>query len=276
METKVIKIYVEDNYFQHLEVLKTNRIKRHKAGEFIVEGVRNINEAIKNKWEIEAFIYSREKTLSDWAYDTLENVPVETHFELPNVLMSKLSGKEVTSEIIAVVTMPEDDLDRIKINDDMIVVVFDRPTNKGNLGTTIRSCDALGTQGLIITGHAVDLYDPETVGASMGSFFRVPAVTIASFTMLTGWIETLKFKMPNLQIIGTSAHATINIDDCDFTKPTILLIGNETEGLSQNYKEISDILVKIPMSEESSATSLNVACAASICFYEINRQRKRK
>ncbi|MDD5191050.1 MAG: TrmH family RNA methyltransferase [Dehalococcoidales bacterium] len=274
METKVVKIWVEDVPYQHLEVLKTNRTKRHKAGEFFVEGVRNINEAVKNRWEIEAFIYSREKPLSDWAYDTLENVPVGTHFELTDVLMQKLSDKENTSELIAVVSMPENDLSRIKTTQNMTVVVFDRPTNKGNLGTMLRSCDALGVQGLIVTGHGVDIYDPETIGASMGSFFKVPVVNISTFAELTGWLQKLKAQYPGLQVIGTSAHGSTDIAACDFKLPTILLIGNETEGLSRNYKEMSDKLVFIPMSPASSASSLNVACAASICLYEINRQRK--
>ena len=276
METKVIKIYIEDNYFQHFEVLKTNRIKRHKAGEFFIEGVRNINEAVKNKWEIEAFAYSREKPLSDWAYDTLENAPAGTHFELTNALMEKLSDKENTSELVAIVSMPDYGLTRIPLTSDMTVVVFDRPTNKGNLGTMIRSCDALGAQGLIVTGHGVDIYDPETIGASMGSFFKVPVVNVASFSELTGWIKELKSKYPALQVIGTSAHGRVDIAACDFNLPTVLLIGNETEGLSRNYKEMSDTMVCIAMSAESSASSLNVACAASICLYEINRQRKQK
>jgi tRNA G18 (ribose-2'-O)-methylase SpoU len=274
VETKTIKIYVEDNYFQHFEVLKTNRVKRHKAGEFFIEGVRNINEAVKNKWEIEAFAYSREKPLSDWAYDTLENVPAGTHFELTNALMEKLSAKENTSELAAIVSMPDYGISRIPLKSDMTVVVFDRPTNKGNLGTMIRSCDALGAQGLIVTGHGVDIYDPETIGASMGSFFKMPVVGIASFTELTNWVNALRAKFSGLQVIGTSAHGSVNISTCNFKLPTVLLIGNETEGLSRNYKEMSDMMVSIAMSAESSASSLNVACAASICLYEISRQRK--
>lgn len=237
MDTKVIKIFVEDNYFQHFEVLKNNRTKRHKSGEFFVEGVRNISEAIINKWQIEALIYSRGKPLSNWAHDTLENASVGTHFELPDALMNKLSEKEDTSELIAIVSMPENNLSRILTGNSMTIVVFDRPTNKGNLGTMIRSCDALGVQGLIVTGHGVDIYDPDTIGASMGSFFKIPVVTISTFVNFTVWLEKLKTKITTLQVIGSSAHASTDIETCDFTKPTILLIGNETEGLNRNYKK---------------------------------------
>jgi len=74
--------------------------------------------------------------------------------------------------------------------------------------------------------------------------------------------------------VGTSAHAECSLFDADLTAPTLLLIGNETDGLSRKLAEISDRMVKIPMSSSSSASSLNVACAASILFYEAIRQRK--
>lgn len=88
--------------------------------------------------------------------------------------MEKLSDKEETSEIIAIVEIPEDDVSRLSITDQMLIVVFDRPSNRGNLGTIIRTCDALGAQGLIITGHAVDAYDSETIRATTGSFLMFP------------------------------------------------------------------------------------------------------
>ena len=84
-------------------------------------------------------------------------------------------------------------------------------------------------------------------------------------------MDTLRDKYPDLQIIGTSANTETFIDQCDFKKPTVLLMGNETVGLSKGYKELCDQMVKIPIG--GSASSLNVACAASIMLYEITRQR---
>ena len=84
--------------------------------------------------------------------------------------MEKLSDKEEDiSELIAVVSIPEDDLSRIKIKDNMLVVIFDRPSSHGNFGTLIRSCEALKVDGVIVTGHSIDIYDPKTIRASIGA-----------------------------------------------------------------------------------------------------------
>jgi TrmH family RNA methyltransferase len=267
MKPKRVKIYSENNHYQHLEVLKLNRYKRHTYQEFFVEGVRNLNEAIKNNWRVKSFAYSREKRLSDWATDILANSRADVHFELPDDLMNELSEKEDASELIAVMEMPEDDLGRISLKENMVVVAFDRPSNKGNLGTIIRTCDALGCQGLIITGHAVDLYDPETIRASMGSFFCLPVVRLPSHNELLTWVGSVKKDYPRLQIVGSSAKGAVPLHDCIFSKSALLLIGNETMGLSQNYKERCDVMVNIPMSSNRSASSLNVACAASIIIH---------
>ena len=88
---------------------------------------------------------------------------------------------------------------------------------------------------------------------------------------LYAWIQLLKNTYPNFQIIGTSARGDIIVDQCNFLKPTVLLLGNETVGLSKNYKGISDLIVEIPI--DGVASSLNVSCAASIILYEIKRQR---
>lgn len=269
---RVIRLFSANSEFQRLEVLKSNRNKRYKNNEFFVEGVRNINEMIKNRWKIAAYIYSAERDLSGWAENILATSEATVHYALSNDLIQQLSDKDDTSELMATVSMPDDDLSRFTLGDSPLVAVFDRPSSRGNLGTIIRSCDALGCQGLVISGHAVDLYDPETIRATTGSFFNLPTVRIASHNQLSDWVVNLRDRYGDFQVVGTSAHAEFYVENCDLTKPTILLIGNETHGLSQAYKELSDILVKIPMG--GSASSLNVACATSILLYEVARQRK--
>jgi len=187
-------------------------------------------------------------------------------------LLDKLSERENTSNLIAIVNIPADDLSRISIKEDLLIVVFDRPSNPGNLGTIIRSCDSFKVDGLILSGHSVDLYDPQTIRASVGSIFTLPVLRMESHKELLNWIHELKIKLPDLRIVGSSAKASKDISQQDFRKPTVLLIGNETKGLSENYKQICDELIKIPI--HGSATSLNVACAASISLFEIDRQRR--
>jgi len=268
----VTRIYSENNHFQYVDTLRRRREKRHKHREFFVEGVRAINQALAYDWTINAFLYSREKDLSDWATGILARSRARTHFEVPLPLLQKLSNKTEPSELIALVAMPDDDLTRIPLTNDLCAVVFDRPASPGNLGTLIRSCDALRASGLVITGHAVDLYDPETISATTGSFFAVPTVRVPGPGDLLPWFDTIRRTIGPVQIVGSSAKATIDLAGHDFTKPTVLLVGNETWGLSAAFKELCDIMVTIPIA--GSATSLNVACAASIMLYEIDRQRR--
>ena len=187
-------------------------------------------------------------------------------------MIQKLSNKEDTSELVAIVEMPPDDLSRIPLREDMLTVVLDRPASPGNLGTLLRSCDALGAHGLVITGHAADVYSPEAVSASTGSIFSVPVVRLPSPRELLPWLETVQNGIGDFQVVGTSAKADTELHARDLTRPTVLVVGNETWGMSAAYKELCDVTLRIPI--HGSATSLNVACAASIMLYEADRQRR--
>ncbi|HBP39046.1 MAG TPA: rRNA methyltransferase [Clostridiales bacterium] len=272
----VQRIYTPNAAYQKFEVLKTNRNKRYRYRQFFVEGVRNINEAVENGWTIDSFIYSFEKRLSDWAGNLLQQVPTQLNYELTTGLMAEISGKTDTSEICTIVRMRQLSLPDLPSGEIPLLVLFDRPANKGNLGTVIRSCDALGVDALVITGHAVDLYDPETVGASMGSLFKLPVLAEPDQAAVRDWIGDLRQRHAGFRVVGTSAHADRNIDDADLTQPCLLVIGNETEGMSNYYYSICDELVRIPMAENCVATSLNVACAATVILYEATRQRKNR
>ncbi len=272
MAPRIVKIYAENNDFQYIETLRRNREKRQKNKEFFIEGVRPINQALQHNWQIRAFVYSREKKLSDWAESILARSQANEHYELRLPLLEKLSNKSEASELLAVVTMPEDNVERIPVSEKLLVVIFDRPASPGNLGTLIRSCDALHVDGLIITGHAVDLYDPETISATTGSFFALPTVRLPSQKELQPWLTALQQQFPHMQLVGSDEDAEVDIAQHDFTFPTLLVVGNETWGMSASYRALCDIMVKIPM--YGSASSLNVACATSIILYEIDRQRR--
>jgi tRNA G18 (ribose-2'-O)-methylase SpoU len=272
MKPVVIRISKENAYFQHVESLRRRREKRQKHREFFVEGVRPINQALKYNWHIKAFLYAPENRLSDWARNILSHSPAETHVELTPALLEKLSNKAEPSELLAVVAMAEDDLARIPVRAQMLVVSFDRPASPGNLGTIIRSCDALQVDGLIISGHSVDLYDPETISASTGSFFALPVVRLPSHKELQPWLTALNQQFGKIQVVGSDEKGSMTLDTCDFKQPTLLVVGNETWGMSVAYRELCDVIVNIPI--YGSASSLNVACATSIILYEIDRQRR--
>ena len=202
----VVRVFSENNTFQYIDTLRRKREKRRRHREFFVEGVRPINGALAHGWTVNAFIYSRDRALSAWAEDVLARSHAATHIELPLPLLAKLSNKAEPSELLALVAMPDDRLSRIPLRDDLRVVVFDRPASPGNLGTIIRSCDALGVDGLVITGHAVDLYDPETNSATTGSLFAVPAVRLPSAEDLLPWFDLIGETVGPFQVVGTSAR----------------------------------------------------------------------
>lgn len=268
---KLLRIRSENADYQHIETLRRNRAKRQRHREFFVEGVRPINLALRHGWQVNAFVYAPERPLSDWAAGILARSSAAVHAELPLHLLAQLSMKEDTSELLALVAMPDDRLDRIPARANPLVVVFDRPASPGNLGTLIRSCDAFQADGLIITGHACDLYDPETVRASTGSLFAVPAVRLSSHTELLPWLDRLRSAHPGLLVVAADEKGERDAAAHDFTRPTVLLLGNETWGLSAAYRQLADATVRIPIGGE--ASSLNVAVAGSILLYEARRQR---
>ncbi len=268
---KIVPIYSENATYQQIETLKHNRNKRLKQQAFLIEGVRHINQARSYNWTIKGYLYSKDKTLSSWAQDILNSSTAETHYQLPLALLEKLSNKNETPELIAMLEMPSNDINRIKLSAIPLIVIIDRSSNPGNLGTIIRSCDALGVDGLIMTGHAVDLYSPETIAATTGSFFSLPTLRLESHKQVQEILESIRADYGDLQIVATSAQAKEQIQSCNFWRPTVLLIGNETDGLSRAYEEMADTLVGIAM--QGSASSLNVACATSILLYEVGRQR---
>jgi TrmH family RNA methyltransferase len=254
-----------------MEVLKRNRTKRHRYGEFLVEGVRALNGAVQGSWEIRSFAYARGRTLSRWAQTMLDESRAEFHFEMTPDLFDALSDKEEPSELLAVVGMKPDDATRITARPGMTIVVIDRPSSPGNLGTIIRSCDAFGVDGVIITGHGVDLYDPVTIRASVGTFFAMPSVALASHDDVASWIADVRQSYPALSIVGTSARGTTALREYEWGGEVVLLIGNETHGLSHAYRAMCDATVSIPM--RGNATSLNAAIAASIVLYERSNRR---
>lgn len=272
MSPRIQTLYSENNAFQFVETLRRNRAKRHRHGAFFVEGVRPINQALAYGWPVSAFYYANDKPLSGWAQHILADSAAETHYELPFALLSKLSLKNEPSELLAVFKTPSDDFERIPIRDNPLIVLFDRPASPGNLGSIIRSCDALGADGLVITGHSVDLYDPETISATTGSLFALPVIRKTGVDELLPWLETIRQRIGSVQLVGSSEDALEAVYDHDFTQPTLIALGNETWGLSAAYRASCDCVVRIPMG--GSASSLNVASAAAIVLYEISRQRR--
>ncbi|HMP42513.1 MAG TPA: hypothetical protein PKA05_19190, partial [Roseiflexaceae bacterium] len=146
---RVVRLFTANAEFQQIEALRNNRNRRHRAQVFFVEGVRPISLAVRHSWPIEALCYAAETPRSGWASEMLQQAQPRVVYELTTALMQRLSQKSETSELIALVGMPADDLERIAVHDQLLALVFDRPASPGNLGSIIRSADALGVDGLV-------------------------------------------------------------------------------------------------------------------------------
>ncbi len=272
MQAQIIQVTTKNNWFQRAEVIQRNRKKRWEHRQFFVEGVRAINQLRRNPtWQVEALLYNPAQRLSGWAQDVLSEIACPYHLELTADLMAELSDKEEPSEVLAIVNMPVIDDVPVKLTAKSVILLLDRPSNPGNLGSIIRSCDAFGVEHVVITGHAADPFDPVTVRATAGAFFHVPLTRLGSNNALAVWLATCRQTVPALQIIGTSAQGDLPLTACDFTGPTILCMGNETMGLSAWLKEQCDTLTYMHM--QGVASSLNLACATTAILFEVGRQR---
>jgi len=269
----VLRVSSRNARFQQWESLLGNRGKRQRAREFLVQGVRPITLAARYGWRFRALVYDAGHPLSSWAENMLRDADADTvRVAMAPGLLAELGEKsEGSPELVAVVEMPDDDLDRITAGPGFLGLVLDRPVSPGNIGSMIRSADAFGADGIIVAGHAADVYDPRTVRASTGSLFARPVVRAPSHREVAAWVAAQRARGCPMVIAGTDEHGDRDLFDVDFTQPTMLVVGNETAGLSNAWRELCDQMVRIPMT--GAASSLNAANAATAVLYEITRQR---
>ena len=257
-----MKITTRNAAFQQWQALLGNRTKRHRAGEFLVHGVRPITLAVEHGWPVRTLIYDLSRPLSAWARGVLDAADATRVAMAPDLLRELSEKDEDAPELIAVAEIPADDLSRISAD---LVVVADRMSSPGNIGTLVRSADAFGAQGVIVTGHAADPYDPKSVRASTGSLFAIPVVRQPGPAEVATWAD-------GVTIVGTDEKGEAGIADVDLTGPVLLVIGNETTGLSSGWREACDVMAAIPIT--GAASSLNAAAAATVVLYEAARQRR--
>jgi tRNA G18 (ribose-2'-O)-methylase SpoU len=274
---RTARITTRNAAYQQWQALLTNRTKRHRAGAFVVQGVRPITLAVEHGWRIQTLLHDEAGTPSRWARQMLAAVadgPDGEVVALAPDLLRELGGKdEEAPELVAVVELPEDRLERIPTPADALVVVFDRPTTPGNIGTLIRSADAFSAAGVVVSGHAADPYDPRAVRASTGSLFAVPVVRVDSHREVLAWVEAIRTRGVRMTVAGTDEHGQVDVAEHDLTGPAVLVVGNETHGLSAGWRDACDVLLRIPI--QGAASSLNAAAAGTVILYEAARQRAR-
>ncbi len=260
-----LKINAENAEYQIIQSLKTNRVKRNKLHEIFIEGIECIKQAINSNIEITRIIVKEINALSNWGKNIIKQYKGVKIIEMSNKLYNELTDKTNPSEMLITAKITPYTLDDIQEKNPFIIL-FDRPSDYGNLGSIIRSANAFNADGLFIIGHGADIYEPKVIRASMGSIFFTKIVTIESMEILAEYIKNQKTKN-NLEIIGTDSAGTVSIDEYKIKRPVMIIIGNEAKGMSIKLKELCDKIVKIPI--KGNVNSLNVSCAASIIMWEV-------
>ncbi|HUR78095.1 MAG TPA: RNA methyltransferase [Acidimicrobiales bacterium] len=247
--------------YQVLAALRDNRKTRNRENAFIVEGVRNIDAAFANGWSVRAALSPTAAKRSAWATSVIDRV--EDHVELAPPLYEALTDREDPPELLLVVEKQSFMLSQIAITSELMITVLDRPTSPGNIGTIMRTCDALGSAAVFILGHGADPYDPRAVRASTGSFFAVPVIDVEGADELRAWGDQ------RVALVATDEHGTHSPEQLP-SGAIALLFGNESAGLSQNLRDVADRTVAIPM--QGTASSLNVAAAHAIVLFTASRR----
>jgi TrmH family RNA methyltransferase len=280
----VARIRSESAQFQLLEALRHNRRKRTQRGEFLIEGVQAINRAIEHDWPIRAVLVPEGVELSSWARSVSSACPDAEHHTVRADLFARLVEREEVPELLLVGAIVEPSLDDLHPPADGIVVVVDRPSRPGNLGTMVRTSDALGAAAVVTVGHGAHLFDPRTVRASVGSIFALPVLNVPGPAELATWLQRWRHDV-HVTVFATDEDGELEVseldavdevaddDDLDGTpmarRPALLLLGTERSGLSRGLRDLADVTVRIPMA--GSASSLNVAVAHAIVLHALTR-----
>jgi TrmH family RNA methyltransferase len=244
---------------------------RQREGRFLIEGTRIVEEALACGAAVETLVYAPDLLVSERARALVERVEPDQRLALSGEVFRTLSDRDEPQGIAAEVRIEERPLADIPINNDLLVLVAYQLRDPGNLGTIIRTADAAGATGVVVVEPSVDLYDPQTVRATMGSLFALPVVCLADEMALTRWYGQSRAAGLPLQVVASSAHGQRVHFEVDYRRPTVLLVGSERHGLPAPVREEADVTVRLPMAGR--ATSLNVAAATAALVYEVVRQR---
>ena len=240
-----------NDYIKHIKSLSEKKY-RDEYHEFIIEGIKLVNEAIIEKANIKKIIICEELLKEKVESENVEYVS-ETVFR-------HISETQNPQGILAVVEQKTSEKEYGKT-----IFALDNLRDPGNLGTIIRTLDSAGISSLILSKGSADLYNPKVIRSTMGAIFRINSEYTASLQE-----KLLNLKSDGYKVIVTSLVATNYMYDLNLKEKSVIVIGNESQGVSDEILKIADVKTKIPMIGRSE--SLNAGVAASILAYEVVRQ----
>jgi TrmH family RNA methyltransferase len=247
------------------------RKERQKTGLFYLEGIRIVAEAIQQRRRLQEIVIAPELLNSEFALQLVHDQQANgvQVLEVSADVFLSISGKEHPQGIAAVCEQRWESLENIYPKNRDLWVALDSVQDPGNLGTILRTADAVGACGLILLDQSTDPYDPTAIRASMGAIFSQHLVQ-TDFDVFLSWIKKV-----GISVIGTSGTTATDYQSIVYSSPLVLLMGSEREGLQSFHLEVCDEVVRIPMVGNSD--SLNLSIATGVVLYEIfNQWRKKK
>ncbi len=239
--------------------IKKLKEKKYRLDSYIVEGIKMVKEAINENQEI-ALIAIREDFKIDFDTKKIKIVIIS------NKIFNDISDVKTPQGILAVIKKNQNN--QIETNQEYILAL-DSLQDPGNMGTIIRTADSANINQIIINKTTVDPYSPKVIRSTMGAIYRTNIIEVEDLK------ATLKeMKLKGFQIITTDLKATQSIYDINYNNKTVVVIGNEANGVSQEILQTADKKVIIPMLGKTE--SLNASIAASIMIYEYVRQKIQK
>lgn len=258
---------LQNPLIKQVRVLR-QRKERQKSGLFLVEGILPIGAALESGWEVTHLLYDPQRLESDFGWQLVKQVEARggevraVHSEV----MESLSEKDNPQGVLAVVRQRQRVLDAFSPAFLRFGVALVSPQDSGNLGTILRTLDAVGGDALFLLEGGVDPYHPGTVRASMGALFWVPWVQ-TSFAEFLTWA-----RQHDVFLLATSAHAKQDYRAIQPPQPWVLVLGNEQKGLSAAQRAACDAEVALPM--RGRARSLNLAVAAGVLLYHYTNEHR--
>ena len=249
-----------------LELQEKSKLRREK-GLFVVEGRRELGHCLDAGFVPEAIFICPE------IYDPFGEgyTPFGSRakvFEVSRNVYEKIAYRGGTEGIIAEIRYKDRKLEDIKLGENPLVIVLESVEKPGNLGAVLRSADAAGADAVIICDPLTDLYNPNLIRASIGGVFSVPVAVCTSE-------ECIAFlKKRQIKILTAQLQDSYEYYDYDMRPATAIVMGTESTGLTQQWREAADAHIRIPMLGR--LDSLNVSVSAAILMYEAVRQRKVK
>lgn len=248
----------DNSLIKLISKLQTSKKCRYENGLFVLEGLRICKDAYENGTMFDKLIISNSalKKLNSDIEILSENA--NECIEIPDYIFEKLSDTKSPQGILAVCQMQNNTTEHIDLNGRFLA--FENVSDPSNLGAVARTCEALGISGIILSNDGCDPYSPKVLRASMGTLLRMPLFILEDFSKDLA-------KLPLKKYACVVDNDALSIKNVDFNDGSIVIIGNEANGITDETKAISDFLVTIKMTGK--AESLNAAAAAAIAIWEM-------